>query len=191
MKQLPEPLQPLFREWNVRTITENGWEDDIRRLIQEIGEATALPVQPDFQALLLSVAAAEQRIAGLEQEHRAQRDQLEASQRTIDELRGRLAEAPSGERDRLSEAFAALAQGNTRQAEAVFEREHAAALRTAVDAACHVGNLALLRDVGKAATYFGKVLQLDPEQPEASLQLSQARFSLGDLDGAEQAVQRP
>jgi tetratricopeptide (TPR) repeat protein len=190
VKQLPEPLQPLFREWNVRTITENGWEDDIRRLIQEIGEATALPVQPDFQALLLSVAAAEQRIAGLEQEHRAQRDQLEASQRTIDELRGRLAEAPSGERDRLSEAFAALAQGNTRQAEAVFEREHAAALRTAVDAACHVGNLALLRDVGKAATYFGKVLQLDPEQPEASLQLSQARFSLGDLDGAEQAVQR-
>jgi hypothetical protein len=110
VKQLPEPLQPLFREWNIRTITENGWEDDIRRLIQEIGEATALPVQPDFHSLLLSVAAAEQRIAGLEQEHRAQRDQLEASQRTIDELRGRLAEAPSGERDRLSEAFAALAQ---------------------------------------------------------------------------------
>ena len=190
VKQLPEPLQPLFREWNIRTITENGWEDDIRRLIQEIGEATALPVQPDFHSLLLSVAAAEQRIAGLEQEHRAQRDQLEASQRTIDELRGRLAEAPSGERDRLSEAFAALAQGNTRQAEAVFEREHAAALRTAVDAACHVGNLALLRDVGKAATYFCKALQLDPEQPEATLQLSQARFSLGDLDGAEQALQR-
>ena len=188
--QLPEPLQPLFREWNIRTITENGWEDDIRRLIQEIGEATALPVQPDFQALLLSVAAAEQRIAGLEQEHRAQRDQLEASQRTIAELRGRLAEAPSGERDRLSEAFAALAQGNTRQAEAVFEREHAAALRTAVDAACHVGNLALLRDVGKAATYFGKALELDPVQPEALLQLSQARVSLGDLDGAEQALHR-
>lgn len=190
VKQLPEPLQPLFREWNIRTITENGWEDDIRRLIQEIGEATALPVQPDFQALLLSVAAAEQRIAGLEEEHRAQRDQLEASQRTIDELRGRLAEAPSGERDRLSEAFAALAQGDTRQAEAAFEREHAAALRTAVDTAFHVGNLALLRDVGKAATYFCKALQLDPEQPEATLQLSQARFRLGDLDGAEQALQR-
>lgn len=190
VKQLPEPLQPLFREWNIRTITEDGWEDDIRRLIQEIGEATALPVQPDFHSLLLSVAAAEQRIAGLEQEHRAQRDQLEASQRTIDELRGRLAEAPSGERDRLSEAFAALAQGDTRQAEAAFEREHAAALRTAVDTACHVGNLALLRDVGKAATYFGKALQLDPKQPEATLQLSQARFSLGELDGAEQALQR-
>jgi tetratricopeptide (TPR) repeat protein len=188
--QLPEPLQPLFREWNIRTISENGWEDDIRRLIQEIGEATALPVQPDFEALLLSVAAAEQRIASLEQEQKAQRDQLEASQRTIAELRGRLAEASSGERDRLSEAFAALAQGDTRQAEAVFEREHAAALRTAVDAACHVGNLALLRDVGKAATYFGKAIQLDPEQPEAHLQLSQARFSLGDLDGAEQALQR-
>ena len=190
VEQLPEPLQPLFREWNIRMITENGWEDDIRRLIQEIGEATALPVQPDFHSLLLSVAAAEQRIAGLEQEHRAQRDQLEASQRTIAELRGRLAEAPSGERDRLSEAFAALAQGNTRQAEAVFEREHAAALRTAVDAACHVGNLALLRDVGKAATYFGKALELDPVQPEALLQLSQARVSLGDLDGAEQALHR-
>ena len=190
LEQLPEPLQPLFREWNIRTITEDGWEDDIRRLIREIGEATALTVQPDFEALLLSVAAAEQRIMSLEQQQQAQRDQLEASQRTIAELRGRLANATSGERDRLSEAFAALARGETKQAEAVFELEHAAALRTAVDAACHVGNLSLLRDVDKAAIYFGKALQLDPDQPEAALQLSQARFSLGDLDGADQALQR-
>jgi len=189
LEQLPEPLQPLFREWNIRTITEDGWEDDIRRLIREIGEATALTVQPDFEALLLSVAAAEQRIVSLEQQQQAQRDQLEASQRTIAELRGRLANATCGERDRLSEAFAALARGETKQAEAVFEQEHAAALRTAVDAACHVGNLSLLRNVDKAATYFGKALQLDPDQPEAALQLSQARFSLGDLDGADQALQ--
>ena len=190
LEQLPEPLQPLFREWNIRTITEDGWEDDIRRLIREIGEATALTVQPDFEALLLSVAAAEQRIVSLEQQQQAQRDQLEASQRTIAELRGRLANATSGERDRLSEAFAALARGETKQAEAVFEQEHATALRTAVDAACHVGNLSLLRDVDKAAIYFGKALQLDPDQPEAALQLSQARFGLGDLDGADQALQR-
>ena len=29
---LPEELQPLFGEWNARSVSEGGWEDDTRRL---------------------------------------------------------------------------------------------------------------------------------------------------------------
>jgi tetratricopeptide (TPR) repeat protein len=190
VEQLPKPLQPLLREWNIRSITENGWEDDIRRLIKDIADATGLAVQQDFPTLLESVAAAERRVAALEEEQEAKDEELEASRRTIAELRSRLADAStaSSERHRLAEAFAALAEGDTRKAEAAFEREHKAALRTAVDSATHVANLAMLRDVGKAADYFATAVRLDPTNAAASLQRGEALLSLGDRDGAVRAL---
>ena len=43
---LPDVLRPLFELWNAREVTEDGWEDDTRRLIAEIAEATGLAVGP-------------------------------------------------------------------------------------------------------------------------------------------------
>jgi len=41
---LPTILQPLFTAWNARRVTEDGWEDDTRRLIAEIADASRLPI---------------------------------------------------------------------------------------------------------------------------------------------------
>jgi hypothetical protein len=39
---LPPVLRTLFDTWNARRVTEDGWEDDTRRLIGEIAEAARL-----------------------------------------------------------------------------------------------------------------------------------------------------
>lgn len=156
LASLPAALQPLH-EWNARPISEDGWEDDIRRLIGEIAEATRLPVGADLDSLLHDAGSAQRRIAELEQTNQWQAGQIDALRQTVDELRGKLAAADGSERAHLAAAFAALARGDTRAAEAAFEREFAAQQRLADDArraqaaaARHVANLALLRDQGDA-----------------------------------------
>ena len=57
-EKLPSELQPLFAVWNAREVTEGGWEDDTRRLIAEIAEASGLPVGPDLDTLLHNAARA-------------------------------------------------------------------------------------------------------------------------------------
>ena len=69
---LPAVLLPLFDTWNARRVTEDGWEDDTRRLIAEIAEAARLSVGPDLDALLRDAGGAQQRIAELEQERKLQ-----------------------------------------------------------------------------------------------------------------------
>ena len=56
--KLPIELRPLFEDWNAREITEDGWEDDTRRLIAEIAQATSLVVGPDLDMLLRDAGAA-------------------------------------------------------------------------------------------------------------------------------------
>ncbi len=152
---LPAELRPLFDTWNARRVTEDGWEDDTRRLVAEIAEATGLPVQRDLDALLRDAGAAQQRMAELEQARHLQAGQIEALRRTVEDLTGRLAEASgAAQRAGLAAAFAALAQGDTGAAETLFEREYEAqqraaddARRTMAEAARNVANLALLHDV--------------------------------------------
>jgi hypothetical protein len=45
---LPIALQPLFAVWNARRATEDGWEDDTRRLITEIADAGRLQDRVPF-----------------------------------------------------------------------------------------------------------------------------------------------
>lgn len=72
----PSPgLQPLFDTWNACEVTENGWEDNTRRLIADIAKATSLPVGPDLESLLSTAGAAQQRIAELEQARKFQAGQ--------------------------------------------------------------------------------------------------------------------
>src|SRR5262249_28550940 len=153
---LPELLRPLFDTWNARRVTEDGWEDDTRRLVAELADATRLPVGTDLDALMRNAGEAQQRIAQLDQTRHLQVDQIEALRRTVDELRSKLAEAPTIDRPGLAAAFAALARGASLAAEDAFEREYEAqrradetVRRTMAEAARNVANLALLRDVTK------------------------------------------
>jgi hypothetical protein len=120
VKSLPPVLRPLFVEWNARRVTEDGWEEDTRRLLAEIASATSLPGGPDLDTLLRAAGATRQRMAELEQMRHLQRDQIEALRRTVDDLTRKLAESGSGERPGLAEAFAELARGNTLAAERAF-----------------------------------------------------------------------
>src|SRR5271166_3880171 len=188
---LPTELLPLFDTWNARRVTEDGWEDDTRRLIAEIAEAARLSVGPDLDTLLRNAGAAQQRIAELEQERKLQSGQMEALRGTIGDLARKLAEAPSAERRGLAAAFAALAQGDSLAAEDAFEREYEAqsrsaeeARRTMAEAARNVANLALLRDVTKAATFYRKALELEPGHAETARLLGDALILVGDLQGA-------
>jgi len=62
MPDLPPELRPLFDVWNVREVTEDGWEEDIRRLIAEIAQVSRLEVGPDVDTMLRDAAAAQQRM---------------------------------------------------------------------------------------------------------------------------------
>jgi hypothetical protein len=74
---LPAELRPLL-VWNVCRVTEEGWEDDTRRLIADIVDATGLPVGPDLDDLLHNAGTAQRRVAELEQMRQLQADQIEA-----------------------------------------------------------------------------------------------------------------
>ncbi len=191
---LPVALRTLFDTWNARRVTEDGWEDDTRRLIAEIAEAARLTVRGDLETLLRDAGAAQLRIAELEQERKLQSGQIDALRGTVDELTRKLAEAPSAERPGLAAAFAALAQGDTLAAEDAFEREYEAQSRTAdearrtmAEAARNVANLAVLRDVTKAATFYRKALELEPGHAETARLLGDALVLVGDLKGARAA----
>ena len=168
------------------------WEDDTRRLISEIAEASRLPVGPDLDTLLRNAAAAQQRVVELEQARHLQSDHIDALRRTVEELRRKLADASTGDRPGLAAAFAASAQGNSLVAEDAFEREYDAQSRTAeearqtmAEAARNVANLALLHDVAKAVFFYGKALAAEPEHAETARLLGHALILLGDLTGAE------
>ena len=193
--KLPSELRPLFDDWNAREVTESGWEDDTRRLIAEIAGATGLAMGADLDELLRNVAAAQERVAEVEQARNLQAGQIEALHRTVDELRSKLAEAPTVDRSGLAAAFAALGRGDSLAAEHAFEREYDAqsraeeeVRRTKAEAARNVANLALMRDVTKAVSFYRKALAVDSQDAETARLLGDALVLLGDLSGAETAL---
>ena len=192
---LPIAVQPLFAVWNARRVTEDGWEDDTRRLITEIADASRLQVDPNLDRWLSDARAAHARVA--EREQGLQSDQIDALRRSVDELTRRLAEASAAERPARAAAFAALAQGDSLAAEDLFEREYDAQSRAAgeaqqqmAEAARNVANLALLRDIAKAASFYRKALAIDPEHAETARLLGHALILIGDLTGAQGAFSR-
>ena len=150
---------------------------------------------PDLYTLLHDAGAAQQRIEELEQMRHLQTDQITALRRTVDDLRGKLAEASAVDRSGLATAFAALARGDSEAAEDAFEREYDTQDRAAeearqrmAEAACNVANLALLRDVTKAVVFYRKALAGDPEDTETARLLGHALILLGELEEAQAAL---
>ena len=193
--ELPTELRRLFDDWNAREVTESGWEDDTRRLIAEIAEASGLSVGPDLDTLLRDAGAAMERLGQLESERKLQSDQIERLKGTVAHLTRKLAEAGSGaERADLAEAFAALARGDTLAAEDAFEREYEARQRAVDDerhamaeAARNVANLAMLHDVTKAVRFYRKALEVQPDHADTARMLGYALMLMGDLKAAQDA----
>ena len=194
VNQLPFELKPLFDIWNAYTVTEGGWEDDTRRLIGDIASATGMAVGSDLETLLRTVSDAQERVADLEQTRQLQTDQIDALRRTVDDLRTKLAASPDVERPGLVAAFAALARGDSLAAEDAFEQEYEVQSRlaeevrsTRAEAARNVANLALMRDVAKAVSFYRKAIAIEPENSETARLLGHALILLGDIKGSYEA----
>jgi tetratricopeptide (TPR) repeat protein len=198
-EHLPESLQPLLGQWNVLVLSESGWDDDTRRLIEAIATATNLPVNPELEEWLELLAGAQQ---GLSRARGAAPQAAlgrEGEEQTLEALLHKAAGADPEERPALKAALAELAAGNTQLAEEWFKRELEASqrLRRAAqhlaaregqreaDAARNVARLALVRgDLSKAQRYLQLALEANPEDLEASWDLGYAWISLGDLSQA-------
>ena len=108
--------------------------------------------------------------------------------------------APSG----IDEALAALAQGETEAAEAIFqkvldrkqseaktaEQEAVKARQEAAEAARHLGALAFLDDTDKAMTRLRRAVELDPANPWALGLLGHLLLRVGPVAEAEMAYRR-
>ncbi|MBK7565726.1 MAG: toll/interleukin-1 receptor domain-containing protein [Propionivibrio sp.] len=112
--KLPAELHALL-EWNAFPLSEQGWDDDIRRLLAAVTECSGQPVAGDVDTLLIRVREAEARMRQLEQEKHLQADQLHALTETITALTRQMAENPASQRADLARALADLARVTQRR----------------------------------------------------------------------------
>ncbi|MEM9567543.1 MAG: TIR domain-containing protein [Cyanobacteria bacterium P01_E01_bin.34] len=199
-RELPDSLQPLLSEWNVLVLSESGWDDDTRRLIEAIAEATGLPVQPDLEDWLALMTGAKQGLADRGQDQSPREGDRSGEQQALADLLHKVADASAAERPGLKAAFEAMAVGDTQLAEEAFEREVEASqrlieaaseliateLQKKGEAARNVASLAVVRgDLNKAVQFFETALEAIPDDLSSALQLGYAWMSLGSLAKAE------
>jgi tetratricopeptide (TPR) repeat protein len=197
--QLPESLRPLLGDWNVLALSESGWDDDTRRLIEAIAAATGLPVHPELEEWMALMAGAQQGLSMARAPEAPGAVGRQGEEQVLEGLLHRAAGADPEQRPALKAALAALANGDTLLAEASFEQEVEASRRLRLaakqlaasegrreaDAARNVASLAVVRgDLSKAVRYFQMALEANPEDLEAALQLGYAWISAGELDQA-------
>ena len=197
--QLPESLRPLLADWNVLALSESGWDDDTRRLIEAIAAATGLPVNPELEEWMALMAGAQQGLSMARATEAPGAVGRQGEEQALEGLLHRAAGADPEERPALKAALAALANGDTLLAEASFEQELEASRRLRLaaeqlaasegrreaDAARNVASLAVLRgDLSKAVRYFQMALEANPEDLDAALQLGNAWIRRGELDQA-------
>jgi tetratricopeptide (TPR) repeat protein len=195
-KKLPVELLGLL-DWNAYPLSEEGWEDDVRRLLAAVSDSSGQAVAGDVDTLLVRTGEAEARMRILEQEKHLQADQIRALTDTLTALTRQMAESPESRRADLAAALAALGRGDTSAAEAEFERvleERGAAAESAAheaaEAARNIANLALLSDIDKAVRYYRRASELEPERAETWGLLGHACLTAGDTNAAQDALSR-
>ncbi len=194
--KLPAELQDLLR-WNAYPLSEEGWEDDVRRLLGAVSECSGQAVAGDVDSLLIRAGEAEARMRALEQEKHLQADQIRALTDTIAALTRQMAERPASGRADLATALTDLARGDTAAAEAEFERvleersaAAASASHEAAEAARNIANLALFGNIDKAVRYYRRACELQPDHAETWRLLGHACLTAGDTAAAEEALTR-
>jgi tetratricopeptide (TPR) repeat protein len=199
MGELPQSLRPLLGDWNVMTLSESGWDDDMRRLIEAIADATGLPVNPELDEWMALMAGAQKILSAARGTEASGAVGPQGEEQALESLLHRAAGADPKDRPALKAALAALAAGNTLLAEASFEQEVEASRRLRLaaeqlaagerrresDAARNVASLAVVRgDLNKAVSYFQMALEANHEDLDAALQLGYAWISRGELSQA-------
>jgi len=123
-----------------------------------------------------------------EQEHQ---DQIKALTETVQGL------AKKQDTPGVREALAALAQGRTEAAKAIFAKtveaksaEGAAADREAAEAARHLGALAFLDNTEEALRWYRRAVELDPANVDGWNWLGTLYLRTGQLDLAEAAYRK-
>jgi predicted negative regulator of RcsB-dependent stress response len=197
--ELPESLRPLLADWNVLSLSERGWDDDTRRLIEAIAAATGLPVNPELDEWMALMTGAQQVLSMARGIEAAGAVWRQGEEQALESLLHCAAGADPEERPALKAALAALAGGNTLLAEESFEQEVTASRRLRLaaehlatnegrreaDAARNVASLAVVRgDLSKAIRYFLMALEANPKDLDAALQLGYAWISRGELTQA-------
>ncbi len=190
---LPADIRALL-EHQCFTLSEQGWGDDLRRLIHGIRSVTKMDVERDLESILQNRAAASACVEDRETALALDRVQRGAARRTVDDLLSYVADATPAERSNWTDALSNLSTGDSQAVEEALEREYvrsigqaeAAATRGA-QAALNVANLALLRDLTKAVAFYRKAQALRPTDPEINYLLGSALVLLGDSAAAETA----
>lgn len=194
--KLPAELHALL-EWNAFPLSEQGWEDDIRRLLAAVAQCSGQAVAGDVDSLLEKSREAESRCRELEHEKKLQADQIKALNDTIAALTRQMADSPANKRSELSTALADLARGETSAAEVEFEKvlqQQSAVVHKAgheaAEAARNIANLALLGDIDKAIRYYRRACDLEPGLAESWRLLGHACLTAGDSGTAREAMTR-
>jgi tetratricopeptide (TPR) repeat protein len=200
---LPASVQPLFREWNVLALSDEGWDDGTRRLIEAIADATGLAVNPELEDWLGLLGGARKGLAASRWTAEQEISWRQRDEPALNGLLHRAAKAEPVDRPALKDALAALAAGNTLLAEASFEQELlasrqsrlaaeellAAERRSEAEAAANIASLAVVRgDLVKATRYYQQALQANPQALDTALDFAYALISLGDLAQARNVL---
>ncbi|MGI8425716.1 MAG: tetratricopeptide repeat protein [Actinomycetota bacterium] len=152
----------------------------------------------ETQPAIGNAEAASTAVAGLRKEldgkglrKQEYQDQLKALTETVQALANKQ-DAPG-----VKEALAALAEGQTEAAKAIFAKTvesktaaGAAASREAAEAARHLGALAFLDDTEEALRWYRRAVDLDPANAAGWNQLGHLYHRTGPLDQAEAAFQK-
>jgi tetratricopeptide (TPR) repeat protein len=193
---LPPELRDLL-EWNAYPLSDEGWEDDMRRLLDAVSRCAGQSVAGDVDSLLQRAAEAEARMHSMEHEKHLQAEQIRALTDTIAALTRQMAERLPSDRADLAAALADLGRGDTTAAEAAFQRvldqrgdDAEQAAHEAAEAARNIANLALLGDIEKAIRYYRRACQLEAGHAETWGLLGHACLSAGDTGAAREALTR-
>ena len=141
------------------------------------------------QAAIIEVLSKQLESKGLREQE--SQDQIKALTETVQAL-VKQRDVPG-----IKEALAALAQGQTQAAKAIFAQtveaktvEGAAANREAAEAARHLGTLAFLDDTEEALRWYRRAVELDPANADGWNQLGHLHRRTGQLDQAEAAYRK-
>lgn len=145
------------------------------------------------KAAITSYEQGKQSAASELQQDLAQRDQqIAALTKAVEALQTERSEAETEtEQTTIDTALAHLKDGNTSEAEAIFEeiletetkRGHEAN-KQAASAARHIGALAFLHDTEKALNAYKRAVKLDPDNAEGWNELGHLQDRIGQLDQA-------
>jgi protein O-GlcNAc transferase len=154
----------------------------------------------ETQPAIVNAEAVSDAIAGLRKEldgkdlrEQEYQDQIKALTETVQAL-AKQQDAPG-----VKEALAALAQGRTEAAKAIFAKTvekaaegaaGAAANREAAEAARHLGALAFLDNTEEALRWYRRAVELDPANTDGWNQLGHVYRRTGQLDQAEAAYRK-